>query len=338
MLGEFDGPAVLPQQAPSLAAYLSWTSPQPVPVLPAIGLLLAVAYLAGAVRMWRAGRRWPARESALFFLGCLVLIIVTGADIEGYGLEMFSVFMFQQLTLMIAVPMLLVLGRPGTLLLKATPTQGRGRWVRAAALRALRSSAARAAVHPAVTVPLFLALFYGLYLGSTGSWLLQRWQGHLALEVMFFISGLLFTAPVLSTDPLPRRQGHGARLADMAVEMPLHAFFGVLIMMAPQPMVAAFAHPPTTWGVEVLDDQRLAGGLAWSYGELPNLIVVLVLAARWHRDEDRRNRVNDRRTDDPELEEYNAYLQSLADRTQAPGPLRSGPANVTAPTDSDPTR
>ncbi|WP_369010577.1 cytochrome c oxidase assembly protein, partial [Bacillus cereus] len=57
----------------------------------------------------------------LFLLGCLLLAAVMGLAIEGYGQVMFSVFMFQQMTLMMAVPPLLLLGAPGTLLLRSSP-------------------------------------------------------------------------------------------------------------------------------------------------------------------------------------------------------------------------
>lgn len=252
-----------------------------------------------------------------FLGGCAVLLVTTGTATEGYGFEMFSVFMFQQLTLMMVVGPLLVLGRPGTLLLHSSPHHGPGRFVLVAARRALRSRWAAAALHPAVTVPLFLLAFWGLYLTDAATVLLGLWTGHTALEVALLVSGVLFAAPVLSRDPLPRTQSHAVRALDVAVEMPLHAFFGVVLMMATTPMVAAFGHPPDAWGVDLLRDQQTAGAVAWSYGELPTLIVLLIVASRWYRAETRSNALRDRRADregDAELDAYNAYLAGLADR------------------------
>ncbi|VTR77195.1 MULTISPECIES: cytochrome c oxidase assembly protein [Cellulomonas] len=313
---DFPGPVQLPTAAPSLAAYLSpWF--QPVPLLPSIAAVLAVLYVAGVVRMQRRGRRWPVGRSAAFLGGCAVLLVLTGTGIEGYGYEMFSVFMFQQLTLMMVIAPLLVLGRPGTLLLHAVPHHGLGRAVLVVARSTLRSRVAAAALHPAVTVPLFLLAFYGLYLTGAATALLTTWAGHTGLEVTLLVAGVLFAAPVLSRDPLPRRQGHAARALDVAVEMPLHAFFGVVVMMATTPLVAAFGHPPERWGVDLIGDQEVAGALAWSYGELPTLIVLLIVLSRWHRDEARSALQRDRRADrdgDVELDAYNAYLSGLADR------------------------
>lgn len=60
--------------------------------------------------------------------GNLALAAVTGLAVENFGYALFSVFMFQQLTLMMAIPPLLVLGSPGTLLLRATRTTAQVSW------------------------------------------------------------------------------------------------------------------------------------------------------------------------------------------------------------------
>ncbi|MEV8027503.1 MULTISPECIES: cytochrome c oxidase assembly protein [Cellulosimicrobium] len=312
---QFDGPVWLPTEPPSWETFLAPTL-QPIPVIPVLGLLAAAAYLAGAIRVWASGRRWSPWATLSFLTGCAVLVVVMGAGVEGYGLEMYSVFMFQQLTLMMAVPPLLVLGRPGTLLLRATPHTRMGRPVLIAARWGLRSGAGQVVLHPALMIPLFLLCFYALYLSPLAGNLLGTWTGHLSLELLFLLAGILFTIPVLSRDPLPRPQGHLGRAADMFIEMPTHAFFGVIVMMASAPLVSAFTHPPATWGVDVLADQGVAGALAWSYGELPSLIMLLIIFVRWNKDETRRTRAADRRIDqygDPELDAYNDYLRRLGD-------------------------
>ena len=294
MTGDPTGPVWVPTAPPDLTQFLA-PNLQPVPLIPAIGVILFVAYSAGAIRLWATGRRWSVVRTVCFLTGCVILTVVMGAGLEGYGYRMFSVFMFQQLTLMMAVPPLLVLGSPGTLLLKAVPHSGFGITIQRAALGCLRSRAARIALHPAVMIPLFLFTFYGLYL-----------------------SGILFTIPLISADPLPARQTHLGRLLDVFAEMPLHAFFGVIIMVATLPLVSFFAAPPTGWGVDPLQDQLVAGALAWSYGELPTLIIVLVLLSRWHRDDTTRAKAADRRHDahgDTDLDAYNDYLQRLNTHT-----------------------
>lgn len=314
------GPVWLPTLPPDLAQLLA-PNLQPVPLIPVIGVVLLVAYLSGAVRLWVGGQRWSVWRTISFVSGCILLIVIMGAGLEGYGYGMLSVFMFQQLTLMMTVPPLLILGSPGTLLLRATPHRGLGITVNRFAFWGLRSRAFRILLHPALMIPLFLFTFYGLYLSGAASALLQTWIGHVGLELLFLTSGILFTLPLISADPLPVRQSHLGRLIDVFIEMPLHAFFGVILMMATVPLVTYFAAPPVSWRVDPLEDQLFAGGLAWSYGEAPTLIILLVLLGRWYRDDTRRARLADRRHDlhgNPDLDAYNDYLSRLNDRADDP--------------------
>ncbi|QSE87641.1 cytochrome c oxidase assembly protein (plasmid) [Rhodococcus pseudokoreensis] len=303
----------LPEAPPSFGAMLSW-NPQPLPILPMLGLALAAWYCWGVRRVRAGGRVWPWSRTASFLGGCLLLILVTGLGIEGYGFELFSVWMFQHLTLSMAVPPLLVLGCPGILLLRSTPHSGWGKPVLRAALGSLRSRSARILLNPGVTIPLFLFSYYGIYLSPVFDLVASSWAGHTALELVFLATGVLFIVPVLSSGPLPVKQSYLGRCFDLFVEMPLHVFIGVILMMATSPLLSTFTDPPAAWGVDLMGDQQLAGGLAWSYGEPVALIVVVIFAMRWNRDEGRANAVADKRTTregDGELDSYNEFLKSL---------------------------
>ncbi|MBL1075409.1 cytochrome c oxidase assembly protein [Nocardia sp. 2] len=307
----------LPDAPPSIGAMLAW-NPQHVPLLPVVAIALALLYIRGVLRMRETGRAWAWWRTASFLSGCLALFLVTGLAIEGYGFRLFSAWMFQHLTLSMLIPPLWVLGSPGVLLLRATPHHGVGRLVLGAALTALRSRAARVLLHHGFTIPVFLFSYYAVYLTSILDVVGSNLAGHLALEVFFLAGGLLFIVPVLSTGPLPFRQTNLGRFFDLFVEMPLHVFIGVILMMASAPMVALFADPPAGWNVDVLADQKLAGGLAWSYGEPVALIVVLVFAARWRRDEVRESSIAEKYDRDgggSELLAYNAFLESLHDKS-----------------------
>ncbi len=119
------------------------------------------------------------------------------------------------------------------------------------------------------------ALYYGIYLRGLDDRLLPTWYGHTGLELLFLAAGVLFTVPMLSSDPLPAKQGYGGRLLDVAIEMPLHAFFGVVLMMATTPIVEFFATPPASWDLDPMADQKVAGGLAWAGGLASGLLPVL---------------------------------------------------------------
>lgn len=305
-----------PEAPPSIGEFLALAL-QPLPVLPVVGILLAAAYLLGAVRLWATGRSWSVGRTVTFVMGCVAIVMVTGLGVESYGYVMFSVFMFQQLTLMMLIPPLLVLGSPGTLLLRATPHRGLGRVVLRLAFSVLRSRAGRWVLHPAFAVPLFLFLFYGLYLADLADPILALPLGHLGLELAFLAAGVLFTIPILSSDPLPIRMSYPARTIDLATEVALHAFFGVFIMISPSLILDSFANPPPSLGVDPLADQGVAGGLAWSYGEGPTVLLLLYILHRWFRDDTTKAAAADRRAardGDPELDAYNEYLAHLRQR------------------------
>ena len=67
----------------------------------------------------------------------------------------------------------------------------------------------------------------------------------------------------------------------------------------------------------VVGDQTVAGGIAWSFGELPTVLVLIVVLVSWAGSDERRARALDRaaeRDGDAELTAYNARLRQLAER------------------------
>jgi len=306
------GELVLPTTPPSVSTMLAWLPP-PVPLLPVVAIGSAMWYSIAVWTVTARGGAWPWTRTVSFLAGCLVLAAVTGLAIDSYGYRLFSAFMFQHLTLSILVPPLLVLGAPGRLLLRSTPHRGVGRYVLIAALGGLRCRVSRIVLNPGFTIPVFLLSYYGLYLSDLFDAAAANVVGHVALQVFFLASGLLFILPILSTGPLPVRQSNLGRFFDIFLEMPLHVFIGVILMMAPRPLTDTFANPPAAWNVDPVADQGIAGALAWSYGEPVALLTTLIFAVRWRRDEEAESskREADVERDDAELAAYNAFLREL---------------------------
>ena len=134
----------------------------------------------------------------------------------------------------------------------------------------------------------------------------------------FLISGYLFVQSLVGIDPVPYRLPYPFRLLTLIGVMAMHAFFGISIMMSTGLFVAEwFGSMGRTWGDTPLQDQYTGGGVAWSIGEIPTLILAIVVAIQWSRSDERAQRRSDRhadRTGDEELVAYNAHLQELADR------------------------
>jgi putative copper resistance protein D len=66
-----------------------------------------------------------------------------------------------------------------------------------------------------------------------------------------------------------------------------------------------------------MQDQYIGGGIAWSIGEIPTLILAITVAIQWSRSDTKLQKRRDRhadRTGEAELEEYNERLAALAER------------------------
>lgn len=289
-------------------------------VIPVLSVLALLVYLAGVVRLRRSGVAWPWWRTASWIAGAVSLFAVTGTWLNGYSMVLFSLHMAQHMVLSMVAPLLLLVGAPVTLALRTLP---RGKGVagvpRALLLEALHSRVARFLASPLFTLPLFLASLYGVYFTPLFDALMSDPVGHQFMLAHFTATGLLFFGPILGQDPWPRTVGHGGRMLELLVPVPFHAFFGVSIMMAGSLVVGSFADPPAGWGIEPLADQNTAGSIAWSFGELPTVFVMLVVLFSWMRSEERLARRGDRtaqRTDDAELAAYNDRLRAMAARSR----------------------
>ncbi|GAA4320494.1 cytochrome c oxidase assembly protein [Klenkia terrae] len=281
-----------------------------------LSLLVLVAYLVGLVRLRRAGVRWAWWRTSSFTAGAVSLFAVTGTELHGYSMVLFSVHMAQHMVLSMVSPLLLLLGSPVTMALRALP-RGRGAAgaPRALLLEVLHSRVARFLSHPGFTIPLFIASLYGVYFTPVFDDLMADPLGHQVMLAHFLVTGLLFFGPILGADPWPRTVGHAGRMLELLLPMPFHAFFGVAIMMAGSLVVDTFSMPPAGWGVDPLADQNTAGAIAWSFGELPTVLVLAVVFFQWAGSENRRNRTRDRTIDrvgNAELDAYNARLRAMA--------------------------
>ncbi|WP_066952800.1 cytochrome c oxidase assembly protein [Streptomyces lushanensis] len=286
-----------------------------------VGCLLALAlYGGGVLRLRRRGDAWPVGRTVAFVLGVLTVALVMCTGLNDYGMVMFSVHMVQHMVISMVSPILLLLGAPVTLALRALPVAGRGRkGPRELLLVVLHSRYVRIVTHPAFTIPLFIASLYGLYFTPLFDFLMGSRTGHVAMMVHFLAVGLIFFWPIMGIDPGPHRPGHLMRMLELFAGMPFHAFFGIALMMASEPMVAAYRDPPVSLGIDVLSDQNAAGGIAWAFSEIPSVLVLVALVYQWYRSEQREAKRSDRAADrdgDKELAEYNAYLASLRARSQ----------------------
>jgi cytochrome c oxidase assembly factor CtaG/putative copper export protein len=283
-------------------------------------IVMALLYLVGVRRLRRRGDSWPTGRIVAWLLGCLVLLFATSSGVGRYMPAMFSMHMAAHMLLSMLTPVLLVLGAPVTLALRALPTAGKGdppgprEWL----LAALHSRVSRLFTNPVVATVLFVAGFYGLYFGGIFEAAVDNHAAHLAMNLHFLLTGYLFYWVVIGVDPTPRPIPPLGKLAMVFASLPLHAFFGVVLMSTKSVLGESFYESlQLYWHTDLLGDQRLGGGIAWAAGEVPLVVVMIALVVQWTRSDRRTAKRLDRaadRDDDADLAAYNAMLAELARR------------------------
>ncbi|WP_251455382.1 cytochrome c oxidase assembly protein [Microbacterium sp. Marseille-Q6648] len=302
---------------PTLASWITaWDIDLLWAVLAGFG---AFFYLAGVWRLRRRGDAWPIHRAVLWLAGLALLVWVTGGVVNVYQDYLFSMHMIGHMLLTMAIPLLLVLGAPVTLAARAIRkrddgTRGGREWI----LWAVHSPVSRVITHPFVAAGLFIGSLWVFYYTDLFRWSLYDHLGHEWMIAHFLITGYLFVLSLVGIDPVPYRLPYAGRLLLLIGVMAMHAFFGIAIMMQEGLMVAEwFGAMGRTWGATPLEDQYTGGGAAWSIGEIPTLILAVMVAIQWSRSDTRETRRRDRhadRTGDAELEAYNEQLARLAER------------------------
>ena len=281
-------------------------------------------YLVGVSRLLRRGDSWPIGRTVAFLSGLLCLVVTQLSGFATYAAVLFSTHMIQHMTLSMLIPILLVLGAPATLALRALkPARTRGdRGPREWLTLLLNSRFSKFVTHPAFAVPMFVASPYVLYFSPLFSTLMNDHLGHMFMNTHFLISGFLFYWIIIGIDPTPRKVPYLLRILLLLVVMGFHAFFGIAIMMQSAPLALDFYNQfEVPWLDGLEEDQYTGGGMAWALGEIPTLLVTVALMFQWSRDEERQERRRVRHagrdgSDDADMDAYNAYLAELDRRAR----------------------
>ena len=317
---------------------LGWFTTWRPDLLVLVGVVSAVVVVGRWFwRLRRRGDHWPVGRVVSLYAGLALIAWVSSGGPALYGHLLFSGHMVQHMVLVMLAPIFLVLGAPVTLAARALPARDDGsRGPRELLLGLVHSRWAGVWANPvvaAVNVIGSMIVFYFtplLLLSLTNHWV-HEW-----MIVHFTLAGYLFINVLVGIDPGPKRPGYPLRLLLLFATMAFHAFFGLALMEGTQllaaPWYGALGLP---WGVDALADQQLGGGFTWGFGEIPSLLLAVILGVSWIRDDARTARRLDRKADrdgDADLAAYNAMLAARsasdggADLPEAPGgPGAGGP-------------
>ncbi|MDT7804871.1 MAG: putative rane protein [Actinomycetota bacterium] len=228
----------------------------------ALGLVVLAGYEAGAWRLRRRGDRWPPPRDAGFGLGI-------GAAVAALALPDDSGFaghMLQHVLLGMLAPVLLVLGRPVTLLLRASPSGVRRRLT-----PVLGSAPVGVLVFPPFAATLEAGSLWLLYrtglLAASG-----RDPGlHLLVHAHVFGTGVLFTASVCLLEPVRHRYGFGVRVAALVGAAAAHAVLAKSLYLT--------APPGTAFDIA---DRQAGAELMYYGGDAVELALALIVALGWY--------------------------------------------------------
>ena len=293
-------------------------------------------YLRGVWRLRRRGVPWPVGRTVAWLGGIAVAVVVLCGGVGTYAPAMFSVHMVQHMTLTMLVPILLAMGAPVTLALRALPARATDvgqaaegespgarntsdRGLRGWLLVLLHSRLMSVLTFPPVALAVYIVSLYAFYFSGLFTASQRSHTGHLLMTVHFLAVGSLFFWTVIGLDPLPRRLPPLGRMLMLFASLPFHAFFGVIVMTSSTLIGGDWYTGLRLAWVDPLVDQNLGGGIAWASGEIPSLLVLGVVFAQWVRADTREARHFDRRMDagnDDQLAAYNAWLADLATKGQ----------------------
>lgn len=278
---------------------------------------LAFFYLAGVWRLRKRGDSWPWYRTVLWLLGLGLLFYITNGGVNEYEKYLFSAHMLGHMVLSMMIPVLLAPAAPVTLALRTIEKRTDGsRGVREWILLAVHSRAAAVLTNPIVTAAIFAGSLWIFYYTPLFGWATTDHVGHEWMIAHFLIAGYLFVQSLIGVDPVPHRAPYPLRLLILLATMAFHAFFGLALMTGTGLLLAdwygAMGRP---WGASAIADQQLGGGIAWSVGEIPTVILAILVAVMWSRSDEREAKRLDRKAERDgylDLQEYNRMLAERA--------------------------
>src|SRR5664280_1209168 len=297
----------------------------------AVAVIAVALYLVGVRRMRARGDSWPMLRTIGWVMGWVIFVWATSGAPGVYGRVLFSMHMVMHMTVSMVAPILMVLAAPVTLALRTVaPRRDHTLGPRELLLALVHSRFLAVIGNPVVAAVIFFGTLIVFYFSPLFDLALRTHTGHVLMTAHFLLAGYLFAWVLVGIDPGPRRWPPAILLVILFGTISFHAFFGVALTTGTTLLAPTFfqgLHLP--WHVDLLADQRIGGAVAWGIGELPTLILALLVTRAWVRSDSAESTRLDRqadRDDDADLNAYNAHLGALSGRSEptAPPPPRSG--------------
>lgn len=263
------------------SALSSWQLDVPALVLV---VLAGAGYLVGVRAVRRAGTVWSPLRSTAFLAGLVLVIASTCWFVGVYAHLLFWVFTLQVCLLLLVAPLLLGVGAP-VALVAAVRGRGRGASVdgdevqesrRPRVLRVLGAPG----VGPLLLIVVTVLVFFTPLLGAA----LRHPPVFHSVHLMLLAAGLVLALPVTDEGMTLSSLGYAALIGLGFLEFLLDAIPGIALrlhgsLLAPEYWSALHRG----WGPAPLDDQHLAGGMLWFFGEAGDLPFLVIAMIAWIR-------------------------------------------------------
>jgi len=283
----------VPAEPPTVFNLLFGWNVEPAVLLPLLAAALGWVWAVRRIARAHPANPVPRRRTVAFLGGLAAIAIALLSGIDTYDTTLFSVHMVQHLLLTLVAAPLIVLGAPITTLLRVATPDVRRRLI----LPILHSRLLRIGTFPVIAWVVFAGVMWGTHFSPIFDRSLEDPVIHDLEHALYLGAALLFWWPAIGPDPSPWRMPHPVRAMYVFLQMPQNTFLAVTILNSAVPLYAHYATLVRPWGPSALQDQQVAGGLMWLFGDLLFLAAIGGIIAGWMIHEQREEAAVDRRVD-----------------------------------------
>lgn len=227
---------------------------------------LIIVYVIAAISSNQNDKKWPVYRTIFWIAGIFFAIIALVGPIANRAHIDFTYHMIGHLFLGMLSPLLMVLARPITLLVRALNVK----FARRISM-VLKSKTFRFISDPIVASILNIGGLWILYTTDLYSLMHQHLFMYIFIHVHVFFAGYLFTASMISFDPKPHKSSFSYRACVMVLALAGHGSLSKYIYVNPPEAVSP-------------NQAESAGMLMYYGGDVIDAVLIYFLCLEWYKE------------------------------------------------------
>jgi putative membrane protein len=249
------------------------------------------AALITAIALWyrsqdpQAAGVSPGRR-ALFYLALAALAVLTVGPVSHLAVQKFWVHMIQHVGIMMLISPLLVLGRPGYLMVNSKGNSKVTR-TRLIANHLRKNKLFRYLFKPEVGFVIFLATLILTHFSPLANKAMVDSNFHIIELLLFLIAGIIYYYPVMSGNPTPYFVSYATRVISLFAMMLPETMTGFFLYSGNRLLhtVPKNSLPSAQSHLMAMNDQHKGGAIMWAMGMLIDSIWIVMAARDWFESE-----------------------------------------------------